>query len=276
MKLRLLLGLGAVLALGVVGSTARAAAPGAFTRPGAFAWAPGYTCSGGAIPGGTYTSLTVAGNCFFGGDVTVNGNVTVADGALLNDHAFSPLATHVVITGNVRVGKGAVLGLGTYNPAAVHDTTVYGNIVANQPLSLYLSFATVQGNVVSNGGGSGPNGAFRNFPTKDNTIHGNLVVQGWNGGWIGVIRNTVGGNVIFSHNASVVVETPPGCDPELGQCTGSAPGTDSDSSEVQTNWISGNLICQDNTPAAQVNALDGGLPNVVGGKGIGECAGLTG
>jgi hypothetical protein len=44
---------------------------------------------------------------------------------------------------------------------------------------------------------------------------------------------------------------------------------------VQTNTISGNLICFGNAPAAQVNSGDGGLPNVVGGKAIGECAGLT-
>ena len=138
-----------------------------------------------------------------------------------------------------------------------------GNVVANQPLTLYLSFTTVHGNVVSNGGGSTTE--FRNFPTKDNVIDGNLIVQGWHGGWIGVIRDRVGGNVIVSNNASVVIETPEGCDPELGQCTGTGPGLDTDSTEVQTNVIGGNLICQHNLPAAQVNALDGGQPNEVGG-----------
>jgi hypothetical protein len=251
-----------VVALGAGVSVAGAAGPG------------GYVCTGGVIPANTYSSLTVTGHCMFGGDVTVNGNVRVADGAVLNDHAFS-LANHVLITGNVTVGKGAVLGLGTYNPGATHDTTVNGNIVANQPLTLYLSFTTVHGNVVSNGGGSATE--FRNFPTKDNVIDGNLIVQGWQGGWLGVIRDRVGGNVIVSNNASVVVETPEGCNPEdpSNLCTGSAPGLDPDSTEVQTNVIGGNLICQHNLPAAQVNALDGGQPNQVAGKAIGECAGLT-
>jgi hypothetical protein len=41
-----------------------------------------------------------------------------------------------------------------------------------------------------------------------------------------------------------------------------------------TNVIAGNLICHNNTPAAQVNPDDGGQPNTVGGRKIGECAGL--
>jgi hypothetical protein len=41
-----------------------------------------------------------------------------------------------------------------------------------------------------------------------------------------------------------------------------------------TNTIGGNLICQNNTPPAQVNPDDGGLPNTVTGNKIGECAGL--
>lgn len=238
MRLRVLIGLGAVLAFSLVGSSALAAKPG------------GYTCAGGLIPSGTYASLTVTGNCLFGGDVTVNGNVTVVDGAVLNDHAFS-FADHVLINGNVRVGKGAVLGLGSYDPFAVHDTTVNGNIDANQPLTLYLTFTTVHGNVHSNGG-SGPG---LNFPTKDNVIDGNLIVQGWTGMWIGAIRNNVGGNVIFSRNTALDTSVVPG----------------SDSSEVQTNVIGGNLICHGNTPTAQVNQFDGGEENQVGGNSVGEC-----
>ena len=119
------------------------------------------------------------------------------------------------------------------------------------PAALYLGGMTVHGNLVSNGG-SGPG---RNFPIKDNTIGGNLVLQGWSGQWIGAIRNDVGGNVNFSKNNALDTSTVPG----------------SDSSEVQTNVISGNLICHGNTPTAQVNQFDGGQPNVVGGNSVGEC-----
>ena len=227
--------------------------------------APGSaTCDGGPIAGGTYKSLTVTGFCWWAGDpVTITGNLTVSDGALLNDHDFSTAS--VAVEGNVKVGKGAVLGLGSYNPRAAQHTTVAGNIIANQPLSMYLSFMTVHGNFISNGGGGGATGEFRNYPTKDITVDGNMVIQGWTGGWIGVIRNHVGGNLVFSNNKSVIngLVDPP------------VPGeVDSDSSEIMTNVVGGNLICQGNTPAAQVNPDDGGQPNTVGGHKIGQCAGL--
>jgi len=251
-RLRLLLGLSVVVALSVVGSAALGAAPGSST------------CSGGVIAAGTYDGLTVTGSCNFGpGTVTINGNLVVAAGAALNDHATSTATVNV--SGNVLVGQGAVLGLGTYNPSAAHNSSVGGNIIADAPLSLYLSFLTVHGNVVSNGGGGGVSGQFRNFPTKDITVDGNLIVQGWTGGWIGLIRDHVGGNIVFSNNESVIngLVDPP------------VPGVvDSDSSEVMTNVVGGNLICQGNTPAAQVNPDDGGQPNTVGGHKIGQCARL--
>jgi hypothetical protein len=195
--------------------------------------------------------------------ITINGNLVVADGASLNDHAASTATVNVAR--NVLVGEGSTLGLGTYNPGAPHNSSVGGNIIANQPLSLYISFLTVHGNLISNGGGGGVSGEFRNFPTKDNTIDGNLIIQGWTGGWIGVIRNHVAGNVIFNDNASLIngLVSPP------------VPGqVDTDSSEIMTNVIGGNLICFGNTPSAQVNPDDGGQPNVVAGHKIGECAGL--
>ncbi len=45
----------------------------------------------------------------------------------------------------------------------------------------------------------------------------------------------------------------------------------SDSSEIQTNVIGGNLICHDNAPTAQVNQFDGGQVNQIGGNAVGEC-----
>ena len=148
-----------------------------------------------------------------------------------------------------------------------------GNINANQPLDLYLSGITVHGNVNSNGGGPGTS-QFLNFPTKDDTIDGNLIVQGWTGGWIGVIRDVVGGNVDLSKNASVVHETPVGCDPSGSPffCTGFDLGGDPDSSEVDTSTIGGNLICHNNSPAAQRGDAPFSTPSSVGGNKIGECS----
>lgn len=266
----------ALLAMALPGS-ALAANPGAGT------------CSGGTpgtpevIPANTYNGFTVTGFCVFGpGTTTINGNLTVADGAALNDHGAELwMAAEMHVTGNVKVGKGAALGLGWNGggplggEGALGPDTVGGNIIADQPLALQIGQVTIDGNLISNGGGvSSVEGADRNFPVEDNVIHGNLVVQGWTGGWIGLIRNTVDGNVIFAHNVSM-----------WNRDTGT--GMDADSSEVMGSdgtmfglgifpqTIGGNLICHDNVPAAQVNPLDGGADNFVGGKAIGECAGLT-
>ncbi len=231
----------ALLALALVGS-ALAGGPGAGT------------CSGGAITPGSYRGFTVTGVCWFTGDVTIHGNLFLTRGAILNDHAMPAAVVHV--TGNVIVGKDAVLGLGTYGPlgggATQTGTVVDGNITAIRPLSLYLSAITVHGNLTSLGG----SGTGRNFPIKDNVIDGNLLVQGWNGDWIGLLGNQVGGNVIFARNSSA---------------------TDPDSSEVAENEISGNLICFGNTPAAQIGDAGplGRDPNVVGGRALGECASLV-
>jgi hypothetical protein len=206
--------------------------------------------------------LTVSGFCKIGfqAQVTVSGNLALADGAVFQG-MFIPASLHV--TGNVTVGKGALLGLG-YGTSAVVD----GNITANQPLSVYLGNMTVHGNVVSNGGGTAAR--FYNFPIKDNTIGGNLILHGWQGGWIGALRNIVGGNVDVSNNTSVVQSEcpgtfPNGCDP--------SPGALADSSEVTDNTVGGNLICRNNLPAAQFGDSGGG-PNTVSGNKIGECAGL--
>jgi hypothetical protein len=96
------------------------------------------------------------------------------------------------------------------------------------------------------------------MPIKDNVVDGNVIVQGWTGAWAGLIRTTVGGNVIWSKNAGARVG-------ESG---------DLDSNEIATNTIAGNLICNSNTPAAQLGDSGGSL-NVVGGNALGECAGLT-
>jgi hypothetical protein len=248
-KLRLLFAACVLVAVATAGSTAFAAPSGAAT------------CSGGPIASGTYSKLTVTGNCTFTpGALTVRGNLTVAPGAILNDHVASSGGVTVHVGGNVLVGEGAVLGLGDYSRALPHESAVVdGNVIANEPQTLYLGGMTIHGNLISNGG-SGPD---RNFPIKDDTIDGNVILQGWSGLWFGLIRSSVGGNVVISHMA--------------GTQTG-LPGTEFegilDSTEVVSNTIGGNLICLANIPAAQVGdaAEEGGGPNTVGGHKLGECA----
>lgn len=252
LKLRFLLVLSALLALGAWVQPA-AADPTA---------GPPICASAGTALAGSYGNLTVAGDSYVaaGTTLTVRGNLRLAPGACMD--AFT-LGT-VDVGGNLTVGRGATLALGctpqslgdpTIPPcfATTTDDTVGGNLVADQPLTMYLDGDTIHGNVVSHGGGPGLLGPYTNFPVKDNTIGGNLIMQGWLGAWAGAIRNTVGGNVVFSGNQSV--QNP-------------------DSNEVQTNTINGNLVCFGNSPAAQVNPADGGQPNDVGGNKVGQCAGL--
>ena len=222
-------------------------------------------CQGGVDTtpvSGPFHNLTITGQDYVanGSSLTVAGNLIIAPGACLD--AFS--TANVNVGGNILVGKGSVLALGC-SPGAIgpatppcgnpetgvtittHDT-VGGNIVANQPYAMYLTADTIRGNVVSTGGGPGP--SMITFPTKENTIGGNLVIEGWNGGWIGALRNNVRGNVIFSYNTSLV---------------------DPDSSEVVSNTVGGNLVCFGNVPAVQFGD-SGGTPNTVGGHKVGQCA----
>ena len=241
------------------------------------------TCTGGDIAPGTYKGLTVTGNCTIkSGPVTINGNLTVADGVYLN---AGWLGTRLTINGNVKVGKGARVGLGCayfYNDCGfspgpppppwggVGNVTVNGNIDADKALTIYLDSTIVHGNVIVNGGGDASmvdTGGQENglvLPIKDNVVDGNVIVHDWAGAWFGIIRNHVGGNVIVFHVVGARVGTEA---PFVGV---------PDSTEIATNTIGGNLICLGNTPHAQLGdtILEGGTANNVSGHKLGECAGL--
>jgi hypothetical protein len=220
-------------------------------------------CSGGTIASGTYQGLTVTGNCTVpnGATVTVRGNLEIADGAVFNAVTNS----NVHITGNVRAEDGATFGLGCTilgvgSPRCTENTTdvVDGNVILDEPWTMYLDGSTVHGNVVSTGGGPGNTlNPYVNFVIKDNMIGGNVRVEEWQGAWIGLIRNTIGGNVTLHENGG-----------------SNAVG---DSTEVVHNTIGGNLRCTENTPAAQFG--DAGVPpyalNVVTGHASGECRTLV-
>jgi hypothetical protein len=246
------------LALGLCGALTLAVfAAGAAADPFV---GPPICSSAGKSLSGTHRNLTIRGNAYVGKRHTlrVRGTLKLARGACLD--AFTLGTVHV--GKNLVVERGATLALGcTPNsigpvpPCGTKTTndTVGGSIIGHHPLTMYLDGNTIGGNVVSIGGGPGLHGQFLNFPIKDNTIGGKLVVRGWHGGWVGAIRDTVGGKLVFSRNGSV---------------------QDPDSNEVQTNTVGGDLICWRNSPPAHVNPDDGGLPNTVGGDKIGQCAGL--
>ncbi len=87
-KHRLLLPLVVDAALAVGAASSAAGKPG--SNP----------CDGGTLDSGTYQGFTVSGTCDFapGASITILGNLTLARGAVLIDHASVPASVHV--TGN--------------------------------------------------------------------------------------------------------------------------------------------------------------------------------
>jgi hypothetical protein len=215
------------------------------------------TCTGGAVAPGTYSSLTISGMCAIpSGTVIVQHNLSIEQNAALDAH-FD--AATLIVRGNVRVQKNAVLLLGCLSSGC--DTTnnrVNGNVVASGALALIFHHNTIGGNIVDRNGGGGvtctptnlfPFGVFSDF--EDNTIGGNLIVGQLGSCWMGIIRDTVSGNVLVLHNVMA----------------------DPDANEVTTNVIGGNLICFHNSPPAQFGDA-APIPNVVKGNKLGECAKL--
>ena len=101
MRFSILFGTATVVAL--LGITGIASAAPSGTQP--------YTCAGGDIPSGSYSSITVTGFCDVVPDAVINvvGNLNVADGAFFD--AQSAPST-ITIGHNVTAGAGSLLGLG--------------------------------------------------------------------------------------------------------------------------------------------------------------------
>lgn len=263
-----------------LGALTSLAAAGALMLPAGIATAApsqaaALTCTGGEIPSGTYSSVTVAGQCSVPAHatVTITGNLNVLSGAALDADS----APSTITVGHNVVGyPGSSTGLGC---TAAHggcttggpdgngpyageqsDITVMGNASFDHVFNAALDGITVNGNVSSVGDGAGANfPGFIPFSVKDDTIHGNLTVSGLSTTWFGVIRSTIGGNVALS-------------DITLG---------DPDGNEIVHNTIGKNIICTNLTPAAQFgDAVEGAPPgyqwSTVGHKALGQCAFVTG
>lgn len=229
----------------------------------AHSWAT--TCAGGTLAG-TYGNLVVTGECTVVAPVTVNGVLTVTgkSAVFLSEYPGSP---SVRINGNVFVSHGGTLALGQPVEGCDNDvratSVIKGNVVARGALSVKILCSTVKGNVISIGGGysAQPNCLTNdgiNLPIKDNEVSGSIIVSGWSGCWMGVIRNQVSGNVILARNTAVAYE----------------PGTTNpDGMEIVTNHINGSLVCFGNTPRPQVGDSQGEANQVAGDK-VGQCASI--
>ncbi len=214
-----------------------------------------YTCTGGAIPPGTYSSVTVTGSCTIPASaaVIVNGNLTITSNAVLNAITENSKLT---VTGSVIVQYHGSFGLGCSPAAGCSSTTsdsIGRGLTADHPLELILHSNTITGGLSMQGGGSGaecdtPSRLVQYSPEfstfEDNQIHGGAQIYGYQSCWLGFIRNNVGGTTTITNNT-------------LG---------DPDSMEVVTNTVHGLLACQGNTPQAQFGD-SGGSPNtVIGGQ----------
>ena len=155
----------------------------------------------------------------------------------------------VVVRGGLFVGAGATFVLGSEeNP--VPTGVISGGVHATNAASVQIHFTTINGGVDIHGG-SGPFGGPFDITwttIEDSRINGGATIEGYNGFWMGFIRNTVSGSVNLNDNVLL----------------------DPDGNEYVTNTIHGNLNCQGNSPAPQQGDSEGS-PNSVTGQKTGQC-----
>lgn len=246
-------------ALMLSGGVASAAAPGSDTS---------FTCTGGAIPSGTYASITVSGACHVpaGAVVNVVGNINVAAGALLDAHSAPSTIT---VGRNVTGAAGSFVFLGCQPPSYTGNSahpcygesdppnvrttiTVGRNVTATGAHTVMLNGVAVHGNVTLTGGG-----AEIPWSIKNNAIDGNLTVSGQTVEWLGVLFNTIGGNATLTN--ITLTETHPGASMKVF---------------VVRNTIGRNLICMSLAEGVSGGFVPGSV-NVVGRNAIGQCASLV-
>jgi len=253
----------------VAGATilAMAGVSSANAAPKGSSGAANLTCTGGTIDSGTYKNVTVSGACTVpdGADVTILGNLVIEAGAMFDAQTHST----VTIMKNVSAGPGSLFGLGCTeahpcndgNPGTQTDK-VYGNVTLDHVFDAAINGDWIGGNLTSVGGGAGlldPETQFVPFSVKDDVIEGNVSISDLTTVWFGVIRSQIGKNLIVE-NVNL---------------------SDPDGNEIVANTIGRNLICHGNSPAPQLgDAVEGAPPgygpNTVGGKAVGQCAGLAG
>jgi hypothetical protein len=248
-----------------------------------------YTCAGGTIPAGHYSSLLVKGVCYASaGTIDVRGNLTIAAHALLDgaatpgDPVASPvLPATVIVGGNVWVGKGAVLVLGCSPAGGCHAVTydrIGGNLTAIDSQAVLMQAVSIGGNVSILGGGGGVVGGAASggcfAPTAPIPSPWSLdpALSNPNTGspqYTDLEDTTIGGNYTV-----IGVRT---CylgsfrDQVRGNVTFAADVTsDPDGMEIGSNLAGGNMVCLANQPAVQFGE-SGAAPNMVGGYAAGQC-----
>jgi hypothetical protein len=266
--------------LGVLGTVAIAGALALSGGPAMAAVASpapaAYTCTGGdlasgtftSIPSGNYASITVTGVCNIQPNAVIDvvGNINVAAGAFLD--AQSAPST-ITVGHNVTAASGSFLGLGCQPAGSIgkfagvpcadpyadgHTTiTVNGNVTATDANTVLLRGMTVNGNVtLTGGGGEIP------WSIKGDTIGKNLTVSGVTADWLGVQFSRISGNATLT-NITATDPTDPTGIPTI---------------QVVENTVGRNLNCTGLAPRV-AGGLFPGEVNHVGGNATGQCASLV-
>jgi hypothetical protein len=182
----------------------------------------------GTLAAGTYGRVVVpeGATCFSDGPVRIRAGLFVRSGATF------------VLGDEEHPGNNGTIGRGVH---------------ATDAASVQLHFVTVNGGISIHGGSGafGPPFEVTWNTVEDSHINGAVTIAGYNGFWMGFIRNVVHGTVNLNDN---VLEDP-------------------DGNEYVTNTIYGSLKCSGNSPAPQIGDSEGELNHVTGAK-TGQCAAL--
>ena len=158
----------------------------------------------------------------------------------------------VTVRGGLFVGSEATFVLGSEENQTLTGT-ISGGVHAVDAASVQIHFTTINGGIDVQGGAGPFGGPFDvTWNTiEDSQINGSVTMSGYDGFWMGFIRNHVNGSVTLNDNVLA----------------------DPDGNEYVTNVIHGSLNCSGNSPAPQVGDSEGNL-NVVTGAKTGQCATL--
>lgn len=180
-------------------------------------------CSGNLTPG-TYGSLVVPANqtCNLGvGPVIVHGGVQIeAGGTFILGFEGGPATG--TINGGVRALDAATVD--------IHDARINGGV-------------SLQGG--DNASGSqcaDPYGGLCANDLEDNSINGGATINGYDGFFLGFIRNHVNGTVVISNT------------------------TVPDEIDVGSNVVNGDLLCSDNAPLENTGTSPPATPDTVTGS----------
>jgi hypothetical protein len=213
-RVRLILAmLGGGLALALVPAVAGAAGGGNAT-----------VCSG-SLPPGTYHSIVVpAGQTCDLGD----GPATVLAG--------------------VSVGPGATFSLGHEQPRTPPTSTIGGGVSGDNAAQVQIHNARITGGVNLQGG-AGPNcgGGPCFSDLEDDVVNGGATINGYDGFWLGFIRNTVAGTTTITNN-HVPDEIDLGSNTVKGalRCGGNNPLENTGDSPGAPNTVTGQDTCNEN------------------------------